>query len=503
MKPVGKEIGMYQNEAPLAFPEGFLWGGATAANQVEGAWDEGGKGMTIQDCLPFREPDINDYTKSFAYTTADLEAALAAGPEDNYPKRRGIDFYHHYREDIKLFAEMGYKVLRISICWSRIYTDPRDAEPNEEGIAFYEDMFRTCKEYGIEPLVTLSHYDPPLTLVTDYRGWYSREVIDLFVKYARTCFERFGQYVTYWLTFNEVDAMLRHAVTSGGLIEDRFPGMNFEEVIYQAMHHQMVASARAVKLCHEMLPGAQVGCMMTKLCFYAYTCKPEDNLATQQRMRSIYRYVDIQVFGEYPRYLLQEMERKGVTLHVEPTDAEDIKTGTVDFVSFSYYMTSCMAAQTEGLDMAPGNTVNGVKNPYLPSSEWGWQTDASGLRYSLVELYDRYRKPLFIVENGLGARDTLEADGSVHDPYRAAYLEEHVRAMSDAINLDGVDLMGYTWWGCIDLVSESTRQMSKRYGFVYVDLDDYGNGTYRRYKKDSFAYYQRVIASNGTDIDRA
>ena len=493
---------MYQNQASLHFPNGFLWGGATAANQVEGGWDEGGKGMTIQDCLPYREVGVADFTKQFAYSSADLAEALAAGPEANYPKRRAIDFYHHYKEDIALFAEMGFKVLRVSICWSRIYTDPRDPEPNEEGIAFYEDMFRECRKHGIEPLVTLSHYDPPLALVTDYQGWYSREVIGLFVKYARTCFERFGHLVKYWLTFNEVDAMLRHAVTSGGLIEDRFPGKNFDEVIYQAMHHQMVASAQAVKLCHEMVPGSQVGCMMTKLCFYPYSCKPEDNLATQQRMRGVYRYVDIQVFGEYPRYLWKEMEQKGVSIEYRPEDMELLREGTVDFVSFSYYMTSCMAADTEGLDMAPGNTVNGVKNPYLPSSEWGWQTDASGLRYSLVELYDRYRKPLFIVENGLGARDTLEEDGSVHDPYRAAYLEEHVRAMSDAINLDGVDLIGYTWWGCIDLVSESTRQMSKRYGFVYVDMDDYGNGTQKRYKKDSFDYYKQVIESNGTNLDR-
>ena len=407
--------------------------------------------MTVQDCLPYRNVGVADYTKQFAYSTADLEAALKAGPEDNYPKRHGTDFYHHYKEDIALMAEMGYKVFRTSICWSRIFTDPRDEKPNEEGIAFYEDVFKECKAHGIEPLVTLSHYDPPLVLVTDFNGWASREVIDLFIKYARVCFERFGKYVKYWLTFNEVDAMLRHSVTSGALIPDRFPGQNFDQIVYQAMHHQMVASALAVKLGHELCPGAMIGCMMTRLCFYAYTCKPEDNLATQQRMRGIYRYVDIQVFGEYPRYLLK----------------------------------------------APGNTVNGVKNPYLTSSEWGWQTDPIGLRISLVELYDRFRKPLFIVENGLGARDTLTEDGKVHDPYRIEYLKEHVKAMSDAINIDGVDLIGYTWWGCIDLISESTRQMSKRYGFVYVDLDDEGRGTYKRYRKDSFYYYKKLIAANG------
>ena len=483
--------------ARYTFPEGFLWGGAEAANQCEGAWNEGGKGMTIQDCLPYRNVGVADFTKQFAYSTADLEAALKAGPEDNYPKRHGTDFYHHYKEDIALMAEMGYKVFRTSICWSRIFTDPRDEKPNEEGIAFYEDVFKECKAHGIEPLVTLSHYDPPLTLVTDFNGWASREVIDLFIKYARVCFERFGKYVKYWLTFNEVDAMLRHSVTSGGLIPDRFPGQNFDQIVYQAMHHQMVASALAVKLGHELCPGAMIGCMMTRLCFYAYTCKPEDNLATQQRMRGIYRYVDIQVFGEYPRYLLKEIERKGLHIKMQPEDAQILKEGTVDFVSFSYYMTSCMAAKTDGLEMSPGNTVNGVKNPYLTASEWGWQTDPIGLRISLVELYDRFRKPLFIVENGLGARDTVTEDGKVHDPYRIEYLKEHVKAMSDAINIDGVDLLGYTWWGCIDLISESTRQMSKRYGFVYVDLDDEGHGTYKRIRKDSFYYYKKLIAANG------
>lgn len=479
------------------FPEDFMWGGATAANQVEGAWNEDGKGMTIEDCLPYREVGIGDFTKQFEFTSQDLEDARKAGPEANYPKRRGIDFYHHYKDDIRMFAEMGFKIFRMSISWARIFTDPRDKEPNEAGIAFYEDMFRECKKYGIEPLVTLSHYDPPLVLATEYRGWYSREVVDLFVKYAKVCYERFGKYVKYWLTFNEVDAMLRHPVTSGALIEDRFPGIPFEQVIYQAMHHQMIASALAVKLGHEMMPGSEIGCMMTKLCFYPFTCKPEDNLATQQRMRGVYRYVDIQVFGEYSKYLLREIERKGYHIDKGSDDDRILKEGTVDYVSFSYYMTSCMAAKTEGLDMAPGNTVNGVKNPYLPSSEWGWQTDPTGLRISLTEIYDRYRKPLFIVENGLGAKDIVSEDGRIHDPYRMEYLKEHVKAMSDAINEDGVDLRGYTWWGCIDLVSESTRQMSKRYGFIYVDMDDYGNGTFKRLKKDSFYYYQKLIAENG------
>ena len=483
------------------FPEGFLWGGALAANQCEGAWNEDGKGWSVQDCMIFKDKtDIGDFTKQFEFTDADLEKALNAGPEANYPKRRGVDFYHHYKADIAMFAEMGYKVLRISIAWTRIFPNADDAQPNEKGLAFYEDLFKELKKHNIEPLVTLSHYEPPLTLVTKYRGWYSREVIDLFVKYAKVCFERFGKYVKYWLTFNEVDSMIRHPLTTGALMEEHFPDMSFEQAIYQAMHNQLVASAITTKLAHEMIPGCMVGCMLTKLCFYPYTCKPEDNLATQQRMRQIYKYCDVQVFGEYPRYLLNEIKQKGYTIEKGENDDRDLKEGTVDFISFSYYMTSCMAMNTEGLDMAPGNTVNGVKNPYLPSSEWGWQTDPIGLRISLVDLYDRYRKPLFIVENGLGAKDVLE-DGKVHDPYRIEYLREHVKAMHDAIIEDGVDLFGYTWWGCLDLIAESTRQISKRYGFIYVDADDEGNGSYERTRKDSFYYYKQVIESNGENLE--
>lgn len=491
---------MYNNTSPLKFPKDFMWGGATAANQVEGAWDEDGKGMTIEDCLPYRNVGISDFTKQFEFSSEELNKALNPNTEENYPKRRGIDFYHHYKEDIKMFGEMGFKVYRMSISWARIYTHPWDEKPNEKGIAFYRDVFSECHKYGMEPLVTLSHYDPPLDIVTKYRGWFSREVIELFVKYAKTCFTEFKDQVSYWLTFNEVDAMLRHPVTSGGLIEDQFTDIPFEQAIYQAMHHQMIASALAVKAGHEIIPGSHIGNMLTKLEFYPFTCKPEDNLAAQKRMRSIYRYSDIQVFGEYPLYLLKEIENKGLQVKMEPADETILKEGTVDFVSFSYYMTSCMAGNTEGLDMAPGNTVNGVKNPYLTSSEWGWQTDPTGLRISLVEMYDRYRKPLFVAENGLGAKDVVAEDGHIHDPYREEYLRDHVKAMSDAINEDGVDLFGYTWWGCIDLISESTRQMSKRYGFIYVDEDDYGNGTFNRIKKDSFNYYAKVIKSNGEDI---
>jgi 6-phospho-beta-glucosidase len=491
---------MYENEHPLHFPENFLWGGATAANQVEGAFNTDGKGLTIEDCLSFRDPATHDYKAQFSLSKEELAKAASDSSDKDYPKRRGIDFYHHYKEDLALFAQMGFKVFRMSIAWSRIFSDPEDEAPNQAGIDFYLNVFKECTALGMEPLVTLAHYDTPLVLVQRYRGWHSRKVIDLFVKYVKVCYENFGSYVKYWLTFNEVDSMLRHPSVSGGLIEHMFEGENFEEAIYQAMHHQMLASALAVKIGHEMMPEAMFGCMLTKSQFYAYTCKPLDNLATQQRMRSMYRYIDIQSYGAYPAYLLKEMENKNIHIDWQEDDAKILKEGCVDFISFSYYMSSCCAASTDGLQTAEGNNVTGIKNPYLESSEWGWQTDPAGLRISLVELQDRYHKPLFVVENGLGAKDVVE-DGKIHDPYRCEYLKNHVKAMSDAINIDGVDLMGYTWWGCIDLVSEGTRQMSKRYGFVYVDADDFGNGTYKRIKKDSFDYYKKVIASNGADLE--
>lgn len=485
------------------FPEGFLWGGATAANQIEGGWREGGKGWSVSDAARAHfDADVKDYSRHNQITTRDIEEALAH-PEDevNYPKRHGSDFYHHYKEDIALMAQMGFKVYRMSIAWSRIYPNGDDEQPNEQGLQFYDDVFDELKKYNIEPLVTMSHYEPPLNLVLNYDGWYSREVVGFFEKYVKTICERYKHKVKYWLTFNEVDSMIRHPYTTGGLIEDRFPGKNFEEVCYQAMHHQFVASALATKICHEIIPDSQVGCMITKLTYYPYTCKPEDVLETQRRMRSIYAYSDTQVFGEYPSTLLSYYKNHNIHIVKQPGDDQIMKQYPVDFVSFSYYMSSCVAADETGLDVTPGNTILAVKNPHLETSEWGWQIDPIGLRISLVDLYDRYRKPLFVVENGLGAKDELTADGQVHDPYRIDYLRKHFKCMLDAIEEDGVELMGYTSWACIDLISESTKQISKRYGYIYVDLDDLGNGTYNRIRKDSFYWMQKVIENNSLDFE--
>ena len=479
------------------FPEGFLWGGATAANQYEGAWKEGGKGISVSDCARHHlDVDVQDYAKQNGITTQEILDALKSDDESLYPKRHGSDGYHHYKEDIALMAEMGFKVFRLSIAWTRIFPTGEELEPNEEGLKFYDDIFDECIKYGIEPLVTMSHYEPPINLVLNHDGWASREVIDMFVRFVEVICERYKNKVKYWLTFNEVDSMIRHPYTTGALVEDRFPGRNFQEVIFQAMHHQFVASALATKICHEKIPGSKVGCMLTKLTYYPYTCKPEDVLQAQQDMRSTYCYSDTQVFGEYPAYLLSKFKNENINIKMEADDLEIMKKYPVDFVSFSYYSSSCVAKQSDGLKKTAANTMVAIKNPHIPSSDWGWQIDPIGLRVSCVDLYDRYRKPLFIVENGLGAKDEL-VNGEIIDDYRIEYHREHFKELLNAIEVDGVEVMGYTSWGCIDLVSESTKQMSKRYGFIYVDADDHGNGTYKRLRKKSFHWYKKVIESNG------
>ena len=484
----------------MSFPKGFFWGGAVAANQVEGAWNVDGKGPSVADVATYKpNTDVKDYKSHVAMDDAHIAAAMADPDDTFYPKRRGIDFYHHYKEDLALFAEMGFTMLRVSIAWTRIFPTGEEAQPNEKGLQFYSDLFAEMHKNGIEPLVTLSHYEMPLALATKYNGWVDRRVIDCFAKFCHVCFERYKDQVRYWLTFNEVDSVIRHPFTTAGIIPSRVPEDKMLETCYQALHHQLVASAMVVKDCHEIIPGSKVGCMLTKLTTYARTCAPDDELATQAKNLENLFYADVHVWGEYPRLILKMFERKGIHVEMLPEDAATLKAGCVDFVSCSYYMT-----MTESVDpnaeRTPGNTVLGVKNPYLPSTDWGWQIDPKGLRYSLIELYDRYRKPLMVVENGMGAKDVVEADGSIHDPYRVEYFRQHISEMGKAID-EGVEMWGYTTWAPIDLISASTNQMSKRYGFIYVDQDDMGNGTLARSRKDSFYWYKKVIASNGEDLD--
>lgn len=481
----------------MTFPKGFLWGGATAANQLEGAYNEGGKGLSIFDMVQFvpKEERGNEIEMDVR-SKKELEDLLAGKGGDNFPKRRGIDFYHRYEEDIALFAEMGFKTFRMSISWPRIFPNGDETEPNEEGLAFYDKVFDELLKYGIEPLVTLSHYEIPLTLVQKYNGWADRRVVEFFVHYAETVFDRYKGKVKYWLTFNEINVSTMSPYIGSGILIDEVE--HKEQAVYQALHHQFVASARAVKACHEMIPDAMIGCMLARMEVYPETCSPDDVLEALKEDQMNLFFTDVQVRGYYPSFMLSYFEENDIKIDMLPGDEEILLQHTVDYLSFSYYM-SMVASGVPDKKKEKGNFFSGVKNPYLESSDWGWQIDPKGLRITLKKMYDRYQVPLFIVENGLGAYDKVEADGSINDDYRIDYMRAHIEQMNEAIK-EGVDLMGYTSWGCIDLISASTSEMSKRYGFIYVDQDDYGNGTLERSKKKSFDWYKQVITTNGEKL---
>ena len=477
----------------MPFCKDFLWGGATAANQIEGGWQEGGKGPSEADML-----SAGTHT-SPRQITPDTEPGLT------YPNRTASDFYHHYKEDIALMCEMGFKAYRMSIAWSRIFPTGEETEPNPAGLQFYDDVFDELKAHGIEPIVTLSHYEMPLHLVNKYNGWASREVIALFERYARTVIAHFKGKVRYYLTFNEINCgtMPMGAILETGTIRgfegptDKVPDNKQER--FQALHHQFVASAEAVRYAHDHYPQFKMGCMICFITSYALTCDPADEIANQKAMQiSNWFCSDMHVRGEYPSYMKRYFAENNITIRQEPEDAAILKTGTVDFYTFSYYMSNCITTHKDADDVG-GNIIAGKKNPYLKASDWGWQIDPVGLRYTLNEIYDRYRIPLMVVENGLGAYDKKDADGKIHDSYRIDYLRAHIEQMAEAVK-DGVDLMGYTPWGCIDLVSASTGEMAKRYGFIYVNKFDDGTGDLSREKKDSFYWYQKVIATNGEDL---
>ncbi len=481
----------------MGFRKDFLWGGAVAANQVEGAYDEDGKGLSVADVATYKpDVDVRDYKKNVHITSADILKAKEDKSTDIYPKRRGIDQYHRYKEDIALFKELGFKAYRFSIAWTRIFPNGEEETPNQKGINFYKNFIRELKDNGIEPIVTLSHYEMPLELALKYNGWADKKIIDLFVKFSRVCFENFPD-VKYWLTFNEIDSVTRHPFTSAGIIEDRTE--NLEETEYQALHNQFVASAMVTELAHRLIPGSQVGCMLTKLTTYPATAKPGDVLAALNKNLMNYYSADVQAKGQYPKLILAYFKRQGYNIEMTEAELQVIKENTVDFISFSYYMSLLAAEDEDGLEMTSGNTIVGGRNPYLEVTDWGWTVDPVGLRISLIELYDRYQKPLMIVENGMGARDEVAEDGAIHDDYRIEYFKRHIAEMKKAVD-DGVDLLGYTSWAPIDLVSASTSQMSKRYGFIYVDQNDEGHGTLARTRKDSFAWYQHVIETNGEEL---
>ncbi|HFF3788663.1 glycoside hydrolase family 1 protein [Enterobacter mori] len=459
------------------FPDDFLWGGAVAANQVEGAYLEDGKGLSTSDVQP----------------QGVFGPVVERVAGDSGIKDVAIDFYHRYPEDIKLFAEMGFSCLRVSIAWTRIFPNGDEQAPNEAGLAFYDRLFDELAAHDITPLVTLSHYEMPWGLVKQYGGWGSRQTITFFERYARTVFARYGEKVKLWLTFNEINMSLHAPMTGVGLPETSSKGE-----VYQAIHHQLVASALAVKACHEIIPDAKIGNMLLGGLMYPLTCRPEDVLEALQENRAWQFFGDVQCRGAYPGYMLRFFRDSGIQIDITDADREALKS-TVDFISFSYYMTGCVTTDEELNQQARGNILSMVPNPHLASSEWGWQIDPVGLRTLLNVLWDRYQKPLFIVENGLGAKDKPDADGVVQDDYRISYLNDHLVQVREAID-DGVEVMGYTSWGPIDLVSASKAELSKRYGFIYVDRDDSGKGTLARSRKKSFYWYKEVIATKGASL---
>lgn len=469
----------------------FLWGGAVAAHQLEGAWKEGGKGVSVADVMTAgangKEREITDGVIEGKY----------------YPNHEGIDFYHRYKEDVRLFAEMGFQCFRTSIAWTRIFPGGEEPEPNEEGLRFYDDLFDECRKYGIQPVVTLSHFEMPYELVVKYGGFRNRICMELFVKFAKVCFERYKDKVTYWMTFNEInnqadfDGDFAPFTNSGLLFKE---GENRENLMYQAAHYELVASALAVKAGHEINPDFKMGCMMAMCPIYPYSCDPRDMMMSMSSMQKRCWFADVHVRGKYPEYIKAYWKRKGLVLDIRPEDLEAIKEGCVDYIGFSYYMSFTVKHRDDNPEYDYREGRDRVENPYVKASQWGWPIDPEGLRYTMNWLYDRYGLPLFIVENGFGAYDQKGEDGMIHDGYRIEYLKAHIEAMKRCVEQDGVDLMGYTPWGCIDLVSAGTGEMEKRYGFIYVDKDNQGKGTGERSRKESFYWFQKVIQSNGEEL---
>lgn len=469
----------------------FLWGGALAAHQFEGGWNAGGKGPSVIDVMTAGAHGVP------------REITEAIESDKFYPNHEAIDFYSRYKEDVALFAEMGLKCLRTSIAWTRIFPKGDKTTPNEEGLQFYDDLFDELLKHNIQPIITLSHFEMPLHLAREYGGFRSREVIDFFANFAEVVFDRYKDKVKYWMTFNEINNQMDvnnpiFLWTNSGVIVEE--GENAKEVMYQVAHNELVASAKAVMIGKKINPDFEIGCMVSHVPIYPFSCNPADIMAAEEAMHQRFFFADVHVRGKYPNYALKEFEREGYNLDIREEDLEILKQGTVDYVGLSYYMSTVVKADVQNDNMGDvvnGGLANGVENPYIESSDWGWAIDPEGLRYTLNRLYDRYELPLFIVENGFGAIDELEADNSIHDQNRIDYLTKHIKELEKAVDYDGVELLGYTPWGIIDVVSFTTGEMKKRYGMIYVDRDNEGNGTMTRYKKDSFDWYKNVIETNG------
>ncbi len=477
----------------MALPKDFLWGGAVAAHQLEGGWDADGRG-----------PSVSDVLTAGAYGVArKITDGIVEG--ERYPNHNGIDFYHTYKDDIALFGEMGFKCFRTSISWSRIFPKGDEMKPNEAGLQFYDDMFDEMHKHEIEPVITLSHFEMPYHLAKEYGGWMNRKLIDFFVRYAVTVMERYKDKVRYWMTFNEINNQANTAIDIFGWTNSGIRFSEFDDpkkALYQAVHHELVASALVVKTGHEINPDFKIGCMCSFVPYYPYSCNPDDMITSVESMHERFYYSDVHCRGHYPAFAKKQWEREGNAPVMEPGDEQILEEGRVDYLGFSYYMSNAVQAKTQEIDASviDGSNEHSIRNPYVKVSEWGWQIDPVGLRYSLSVLYERYELPLFIVENGFGAVDELKPDNTCDDSYRIDYLKAHIQEMKKAVEIDGVDLMGYTPWGCIDVVSFSTGELKKRYGFIYVDLNDDGTGTGKRYKKKSFDWYKNVISTNGEEL---
>lgn len=502
---------MTSTDEKSVFPENFLWGGATAANQIEGAWDVDGRGPAVSDYAVLLNKETRAKTGVVeggplnAVTRQSLAERLEHPEKYDFPKRRGIDFYHTYESDIALLGEMGFKVFRMSISWSRIFPNGDDAQPNEAGLAFYDRVFDCCRAHGIEPMVTLSHFDMPLHLAVEYNGFASRHTVDAFEHYAETVFRRYRGKVRYWMTFNEINHVYANPCTCDGVIWDEPQGggnpyAGHWPEKFQVAHNQLVASAKACIKCHEIDPEATIGNMLCRLENYAETPKPEDELQVLFEDHFNWFFTDVQAKGEYPYYIKRFFRDYGVAIEMEPGDEDILRRGTIDYISISYYMTYIMRYKGKTSPEPSGSLLAEIKNPYLELTEWGWPIDPIGLRITLNHIYDRYHLPIFISENGSGIATEPDENGRVHDDAHIAYMKGHVEQLAEAIR-DGVDVFGYAWWGPIDVVSSGTGEMYKRYGQIHVDLDDYGHGSGARTRCKSFWYYKKLIASNGMDTE--
>lgn len=465
------------------FKDDFLWGGSLAANQCEGAFDADGRGLDLMDVIPggFQAA----YASPLDYMNENIEYC---------PNRIAIDFYHRYKEDIALFGEMGFKCLRLSVNWTRLFPYGDEEQPNEKGLTYYDSLIDELLKHGIQPLITLNHFNVPLYLAKHYGGWANRKMIDFYCRLVRLLMTRYKGKVTKWLTFCEINVGLFQPYSTLGLLYRK--GDNIEQIKYQAMHHQLLASALATKIGHEIDKNNQVGCMIAGGVVYPYTCHPSDVLKAFEENNKELMLTDVQVFGEYPYHMKAKMKKEGITIHMEKDDEEILKNNTVDFVAFSYYASKVVTTDHR----LKINNYGKLQNPYCDASQWGWIIDPQGIRITLNFLQERFHKPLFIVENGLGAPDVVETDGSIKDDYRIEYLKAHIEQVKLALD-DGIDLMGYLTWGPIDVISATEGQMTKRYGFIYVDRDDEGKGTLKRSKKKSFNWYKKVIQSNGEELE--